>query len=114
MIAGNDGAKETNTVYESENGIDWKVLTASAAFKPRSGHASYVYKDRMWIIGGKGNSGEYYNDVLWSVDGHRWTAASEKIPFAGRMNHAAEVHVDRVWITGGENEKLLDDIWVGK
>jgi hypothetical protein len=52
-------------VWYSCNGEDWKKLETEHSWSPRHASSVYVYKDRIWVIGG--NSWPLKNDV-WSLN----------------------------------------------
>ena len=67
-------------------GRDWTYATLGAAFSNRYGHASVVYNNLMWVIGGF--DGVYYvNDVWSSADGKTWTQmlANNASPGSGQF-----------------------------
>lgn len=74
-----------NEVWSSEDGINWKQRSpyppgrndnpeSYFCFKPpRRDHTSFVYKDRIFILGGVTNWGRLYlNDIWISPLGERW------------------------------------------
>lgn len=44
----------TNDVWSSSDGINWELVTGSAAWMPRLWFSAVVYRDHMWVIGGVG------------------------------------------------------------
>ena len=54
-------------IWSSNDGIDWKMATnGPASFNGRSAHTSVVFNNKIWVIGGNGDSG-LKNDV-WALD----------------------------------------------
>jgi len=98
-----------NDIWESTNGQVWTLLTATAQFAGRGGHAMFVMsfrgftgsteQDYLWIMGGRGgdNDGKdqplYFNDVWYSRvgDGNSpssWTQYSDvDVPWSPRTGH---------------------------
>ena len=69
LTEGATGAREgnLNDVWWSEDGATWRPATGQAQWLPRNGHASVVFQDRIWVIGGWSHliGGTSVND-LWS------------------------------------------------
>jgi hypothetical protein len=57
-------SKNLGDVWYSCNGKDWKKLETKHSWSPRHALSVYVYKDRIWVVGG--NSWPLKNDV-WSL-----------------------------------------------
>jgi N-acetylneuraminic acid mutarotase len=65
---GTAGARDgnLNDVWSSEDGATWRPATGQAQWLPRNGHASVVFQDKLWVIGGWSHfiGGTSVND-LW-------------------------------------------------
>jgi hypothetical protein len=99
VIGGNLGNMSdnlANDVWYSDNGISWQQATPAAEFSPRSDHSSFVYQDKIWVIGGR-NSHDYFYDVWYSGDGIHWTQATASAPF-GDTSIKAVVFDGRIWV----------------
>ena len=89
LIGGFDGAYR-NDIWSSSDGINWQLATPNAPFfrsndvwssrngaswtprghanwSPRFSLASTVFRDRVWVLGGKEGGGAFTNDV-WFLD----------------------------------------------
>jgi N-acetylneuraminic acid mutarotase len=59
-----------NDVWSSSDGSHWELQTARAPWTPRAAEYQVVFRDRVWIFGGKGieagNRGGFADDV-WSL-----------------------------------------------
>ena len=53
-----------NDMWSSSDGTNW-VETTHTDFSARSAHSSVVFNNKIWVIGGHGNSGGGLPDV-WS------------------------------------------------
>jgi hypothetical protein len=97
-------------MWSSSDGVNWKKVDAktTGTIGARYGHASLVYNNKMWIIGGQDSSGRKLNDVWSSTDGITWTKATLKAPWSGRSFFSAVVFNNKMWVIGGESN---DDIW---
>jgi hypothetical protein len=99
--------------------VEWTEATPHAEFADRSGHATVVFNDRLWVIGGW--HGDYscagescYNDIWSSGDGIHWRRETEHAAFGARYAHRAVVFNNRIWLIGGRNTTSWDmsnDVW---
>ncbi|MGB5555993.1 MAG: hypothetical protein WBM83_15160, partial [Flavobacteriaceae bacterium] len=71
----------------------------------RYGHASAVFQDKMWVVGGLSSNGSK-NDVWFSEDGVNWQQATANANFSPRFQHTLTVHNNALWLIGG----LVDHI----
>lgn len=86
------GNQFTNEVWSSNDGIDWTLVTESAAFSPRGNHSLVTYQDELYIIGSRTVAKQNDNDVWKSPDGVQWSRAFQNIiefdrePVVGPVN----------------------------
>jgi hypothetical protein len=80
-------------------GRDWFEATANADWGSRSEHASAVYNNKMWVMGGL-TSVEDKRDVWSSTDGVTWTqlTGSTWVP---RQKLGALFYDNRLWVVAG-------------
>ncbi len=102
-----------NDVWKSaDEGKTWTAVTAKAEFKSRAGHNVVIFKDAMYLIGGKGT--HYYNDV-WKSDnkGETWTKVTGKAAFPKRTGHDVVVIKDAMYLIGGKGgvDLYYNDVW---
>jgi len=93
--------------YDGE--FNWVEVTRHAAWSNRYDHASVVFNNKIWVIGGynpgqvKGDT--YYEDVWSSADGESWTLENGNAPWLGRRGHSVVVFDDgsgeAMYLTGG-------------
>ncbi|NAS13157.1 kelch repeat-containing protein [Poritiphilus flavus] len=97
------GGGITNQVWNSEDGLTWTNLSASAPseFIERGGHSSVSFDGRLWIFGGVGTDGLTLEDAWYSSDGVNWTEAQIQSGFGRRADHASIVFNGEIWISGG-------------
>lgn len=120
-----------NEVWNSRDGRDWTLVKPNtfldANFDPRSdwegrhtaGYA--VYRNRLWIIGGDVNQGNYHFDVWNSTDGRTWQHVNRgrPVPWGPRALHYTVVFRDKIWVLGGQTipqfapgeERVFRDAW---
>ncbi len=112
-----DTAHNVNDVWYSSDGINWFCATESAGWKPREEHTALVFRDTIWILGGRldlmGPNDTIYDDVWYSSDGINWFCATESAGWGGRCFHASTVYNDRLWLIGGYQRgyRFSGDVW---
>ncbi|ERF70850.1 hypothetical protein EPUS_02372 [Endocarpon pusillum Z07020] len=80
----------------------------------RARHASVVYEDKLFIIGGLTGETNYILDDICYLDLKTWTW-SRTWSFAGRFDHSAWIWGGRLWIFGGlgpEMERSTEIWWL--
>jgi hypothetical protein len=105
-----------NDVWCSEDGREWRQVTAEAPWSPRAYHGLLAFDDKLWVFGGGNYLPEYYaqNDVWCSSDGVRWTCVTETAPWSPRMWFSAVVYRQRMWVLGGWSNhpsRNWNDVW---
>lgn len=119
-----------NDVWNSSNGKDWDLVTASVPWGPRALHYTVVFDGKIWVMGGQtmpqfADAKEtFYSDIWNSEDGVNWnkveTSNDRWLP-RGMIGGSA-VFKDRIWIIGGANydtpnrayRTLYNDVWSSK
>jgi hypothetical protein len=97
---------------------EWVKVTGQAAFAARDGGGAYVYKDKMWMVGGwnppdKVNFPQKCSNDVWSTtDGANWTlvrpntygtdAFDSETEWEGRHTAGYVVYRDKMWLVGGD------------
>ena len=111
----NSPAAAYNDVWSSSDGTTWTVATAAAAFNARTNPAVFVYKNKMWVAGGKDNGGNLLSDVWNSSDGITWTQVATNSTFTGRWGHQVVAVNDQLILVGGEGANgVSNEIWVSE
>jgi hypothetical protein len=121
VIGGSDSDSVfTNDVWSSPDGINWTLENAGGGgfivdnpesgtvewssgplvLQARTGHASVVLNDRIYVIAGYGADGEK-SDVWSSTNGQQWTLVTEDAGFGARQYLTAAVLNGRIYIMGG-------------
>lgn len=89
----------------------WTQAAASAPWAARHTHASTVFNEKMWILGGVGSAG-LRNDVWSSPDGVNWTPETFYAPWSARKDHKAVAFDGRIWVIGGwDLSGRRSDVW---
>ena len=80
----------------------------------RARHASVVYEDKLFIIGGLTGETNYILDDICYLDLKTWTW-SKSWSFVGRFDHSAWIWGGRLWVFGGlgpEMERSTEIHWL--
>lgn len=120
-----------NEVWNSTDGLTWnqvkpnsfldRTFNAEKDWEGRHTAGYVVFKDKMWIVGGDVNQGNYQNDVWNSTDGKTWTLVNKgkAVPWGPRALHYTVVFKDKIWVIGGQtmpafaksDEVFYRDVW---
>ncbi|MBF0409850.1 MAG: hypothetical protein HQM10_21085 [Candidatus Riflebacteria bacterium] len=78
---------------------------------PRYSHASAVFSNKIWTIGGR-NLTTFLGDVWSSSDGFVWNQVLSSGPFGAREEFSLVAHETKLYLLGGHNATgYLDDVW---
>lgn len=116
----NAGSKVKNDIWQSEDGDNWIEVKATGHFAPRMEHTTTVFKNKLWVIGGRamGDIGFFnpYNDIWQSSDGKNWKKVMVKALFPARHSHKTLVYDNALWVIGGigDNGFSKTDVWYSK
>jgi len=103
-----------NDTWSSYDGLNWAEMTDEGQFKGRFNHASTVFDDKIWVVGGRtsvysADSSEL-NDVWASKDGIEWAQITSNASFAPRYYHTLTAFNGSLWVIGGSSETAWE-IW---
>ena len=90
---------------------DAEQFTSKGTLLKRNNHASVVFNDEMWVLGG-------FVDQVASNDNRKSTgtdwaglASTPSELYTERFFHAATSFGDKIWITGGVVADFANDVW---
>ena len=141
-VMGGRDKKYLNDVWSSADGANWTESTppgdatkdtdggdgkAANWWTARRTHTSVVFKDKIWVLGGRDSTGTL-NDVWSSADGSTWTESTppgnaRKITsgtgknwWGARFAHTSVVFPPdrtgkRIWVMGGTIIDRFNDVW---
>ncbi|MDO8575562.1 MAG: hypothetical protein Q7R78_02585 [bacterium] len=120
----------TSTIYIvpkfEPSALSWSLATSSAEWKARDSAVSFVFKDKIWTMGGlngnKNVNSEHYvkyweaphfNDIWNSDDGVSWKLVNPKASWSPRRSMSVVFFHDKLWMLGGWSTKYgyTSDIW---
>jgi hypothetical protein len=104
-----------NDIWKSNDGEHWTQVNNEANWGKRSDFNLFIFKNKLWIIGGiNKNKSEFINDVWSSEDGEHWTEITPHGSWQTRESMSASVHNEKIYIIGGQsttNWHIYQDIW---
>ncbi|MFN0274341.1 MAG: LamG-like jellyroll fold domain-containing protein [Chitinophagales bacterium] len=104
-----------NDVWNTEDGINWNLITDSAAWEPRGQIENDAVLDgKIWLLGGGTYNGTrlFYNDVWNTEDGITWNLINAQAPWIGRQYHEVASYNDQLWVIGGyDGNGNRNDVW---
>jgi hypothetical protein len=81
-------------------GVNWTEVTQLTGFSTRAAHSSFVFDNKIWVIGGQMPGGRT-NEVWSSLDGSSWTLVTGEAAFPPIQMHTSVVFNNKMWIIGG-------------
>ncbi len=98
--------------FPTHDGTTWEEITPNTPiWSSRSGHASVVFKNEMWILQGGSPAGD---EVWHSGDGVNWEQVintGSNLP-SGRLGHSALVFNGKMYVMGGTSSGgYANDVW---
>lgn len=81
------------TAYQS-------VKAAEPSWSARRGHASAVFDNRIWVMGGRADAFAK-SDVYSSTNGNTWTMQTSAAPWGPRVYASALEFDGKLWLLGG-------------
>lgn len=105
----NTALPTTNEVWSSTDGSNWDFV-CDAPWQRRHMAGWLVYNNRLWVVGGDDNTGNYQNDVWSSADGINWVEETDSVPWANRATQIVTVFNDLMWLMGGQTINLDPDV----
>lgn len=123
---GKPAIKVEEKTVSKEPTLEWKELTASAPWSPRDSHETFVFQNKIWLIGGLNGNGlvdknhfiaywtaPHFNDIWNTEDGINWIKIDSKNIWMPRRSMSIALFKDKLWMFGGWSKQggYVDDIW---
>ena len=106
-----------NTVYSKFHSSAVWTQHTNAPFSRRRNHATVVFKNKIWVIGGVSSSsfGTAESDIWSTSDGETWTREVTNAPFGARNRFQVLVYNNELYVIGGYqttgSNRRVNDIW---
>ncbi len=116
VMGGSAGVRKNDVWWTNDtnfsDGQTWTNATVNAGWSPRGAHASVVYDNKMWVMGGDSDSG-LKNDTWYSTNGANWTQATANASWERRYGHSSVVYDNKMWVMGGVayGPAIKNDVW---
>lgn len=95
----------------------WTQAISNAPFPPRFNPATVVFKNKLWVIGGRLYNGQDTRDIWSSSDGKSWERVTDAAACLPRQGHTALVFNNKLWVIAGATQKgspvfySRSDVW---
>ncbi len=115
-----------NTAVEKKLSLEWREVVSSAPFSPRDSHASFVFQNKIWVVGGLNGNGlvspshqvkywqaPHFNDIWNSEDGLVWNKIEAGKIWPGRRSMNITEFNGALWMFGGwgPGTGYSNDLW---
>ncbi len=116
LIGGLDQSGDAlNDLWESEDGLNWTMITDEINLTPNGENKILVYDDgieeALYSIGGWDSSG-VHSKVWKSTDAINWSLVTNSAQFGQRYGHDCVVFNNAIFLYGGlENAYTRNDVW---
>lgn len=117
----------TSLALEKPENLIWFEVSSSTLWEPRDSGEVFIFKNKMWLMGGlNGNNSinndhliEYwkaphFNDIWNSEDGIRWVKIVEHATFSPVEGQELIVFQNKLWKIGSINydaRQVKNDVW---
>ncbi len=106
--------------------FSWSQVTSSAPWGSRDSAVSFVFKNKMWTMGGLNGNGDvtyghkikyweapYFNDIWTSDDGANWSRVAEHAEWSPRRSMSVVLFKGALWMFGGWGpiNGYAKDVW---
>jgi hypothetical protein len=100
----------TSSIYKTSDMKTWETLATQSNLPKRFFHHPFVFKDKLWIIGGNNGSNNFdgannFSDIWNSADGVTWIKQADNLPFGKREHSQFVLFKDKIFM-------LNNDVWV--
>lgn len=101
-------------IWNTENGLDWNLVTTSAPWGPRRSMSVVFFNNKLWLLGGWSPTFGYVNDIWNSYDGVNWEKVVLNAEFQPAEGQSLVVFKNKIWKIGGVNydeHEAKNDVW---
>ena len=100
----NQNGNNLNDIWTSSNGgTNWsKVAVLGNHWEGRESHQAFAYDDKLWVLGGQGESSGRLNDIWTSSNqGINWQQVPASGHWSKSYSHQSFSYQDKFWTLGG-------------
>lgn len=95
--------RQTSLIQQTTDLRTWKILAQRSNLPKRFFYHPFVFRDKIWIIGGE-DAKQQYADAWSSADGVHWTKQTDNLPFGEGSNAQFVVFGEKLF-------RLGNDVW---
>ncbi len=99
-----------NEVWNSINGNAWASVSNNIE-NERCGHTLTTFNDKIWLIGGEDNNGNWLADIWSSSDGSTWTNNFETAPFGNVAYHNTIIFNNKLYVIAANANTGNMKVW---
>jgi hypothetical protein len=101
--------KFTSSIHRTYDMKNWETIATESNLPKRFFYHPFVFKDKLWIIGGNDGSNNFdgsgiFSDIWNSTDGVKWVKQGDNMPFGKREHSQFVVFKDKMYM-------LNNDVW---
>lgn len=101
--------KFTSAIHRTTDMKTWETLATESNLPKRFFYHPFVFKDKLWIIGGNDGSSNFdgannFSDIWNSIDGVIWIKQADNLPFGKRDQSQFVFFKDKIYM-------LNNDVW---
>lgn len=97
-------------VWRSSDGIAWLSVSNNIE-NERCGHTLTTFNNKMWLIGGEDNNGNWLADIWSSSDGTTWINNFETAPFGNVAYHDTAIFNNKLYVIAADADTGDMKIW---
>jgi len=99
----------STTISRTSDMRTWQTLATESNLPKRFFYHPFVFKDKLWIIGGNDGRNQFdgannFSDIWNSADGVQWIKQADNLPFGKRENSQFVLFKDKIYM-------LNNDVW---
>ncbi len=96
--------EQTTQIARTSDMKTWEILTKKSNLPARFSYHPFVFKKKIWIMGGRDEQ-TIYGDAWNSADAIHWEKVADDLPFGAQDEQRFVVFNDRLYM-------LAKDVWV--
>jgi hypothetical protein len=97
------------SIYRSRDAKTWELLEERSNLPARFFYHPFVFKDKLWIIGGE-DKARQYADIWTSTDAIHWTKEKDSLAFGKTSNVQIVQLKNRLYLLGNDVWSSLDGL----
>ncbi len=97
-------------IWNSINGTSW--VSVAEIGSARIGHTLTTFKNKLWLIGGENDDGDWLDFIRYSTDGSSWiNLPFLRAPFGAVAHHSTVVFNGKMYVIAGKRATNTTEVW---